>query len=254
MKKFQLLAKQFDEDALYLWIKDNVKEIKYFLDLRESVLFWYFADRGYDPAVKIYWGDKSEIRESISRLRNYSKQVKEYLALNRKIVQAFKEFNTPKDFKVRYNSSTNQPDDSWDANIRFDYKDIAVVNRQRIKNKITYAKFAIKVLSALLKIKGSKQELQYDDDVVYEYDIYGNLLYKGIYDYSGWSSLEHEGAFLYSRNSLFCKPKYNEKLGVYLIGVSPLYRYSHKVQDERSLAYVYSELDYLVGFAVVRNK
>ena len=96
--------------------------------------------------------------------------------------------------------------------------------------------------------------LQYDDDIVYEYDIYGNLLYKGMYDYSCWSRLEHEDAFLYVRNNPFIKPKYNEKLDVYFIGVSPSYRNSHKVQDERSLAYVYSELDYLVGFAVVRNK
>ena len=31
-------------------------------------------------------------------------------------------------------------------------------------------------------------------------------------------------------------------------------RSNHKVQDERSLDYVYSKLDHLVGFAVVRNK
>lgn len=254
-KKYQLIAKQFDQDIFCDWLKDNIAEIKQFLDLRHSILFWYFGDRGYDPAVGIYFDDKQKIREDIQTLRNYAKKVKEFEVLRRKLVQAFKDLNVPKKFEIKYNSSINQFVLSpLRADLYFESSYIYSTNRQLIKNKLAYAKFGIKVLSALIKIKGSKQRQQYEDDIVYEYDIYGNLIYKGMYDYSNWSQLEHEDAFLYVRNDPFIKPTYNEKLGVYLIGVSPSYRSNHKVQDERSLDYVYSDLDYLVGFAVVRNE
>ena len=82
------------------------------------------------------------------------------------------------------------------TDIDFKYEDITAKSiRQRLENKLAYAKFAIKVLQGILKIKGSKQRLQYEDDIVYEYDVYGNLIYKGMYDYSNWSQLEREDAF-----------------------------------------------------------
>ena len=262
--KTKLIAKQFDKEALYLWIQDNLKDMRRFAHLQEAVLFKYFGpnayyrysfDKGFDPAVWIYFGDKQKIREAIQDLRDYPKAVKEFETLRRKVIQAFKELNVPKDFKVRYNSDTKQEDSYYDADIVFDYeKIIAKYTRQRIKDKLAYAKFAIKVLSALLKIKGSKYKLAEEDDIVYEYDVYGNLIYKGMYDYSNWSQLKQDKAFEYGRGDYITKPKYNEELGIYLIGVSTSYQSKRNIQDARSSKYIFSEIYNLVGFAVVRNE
>ena len=91
MRKFQLIAKQFDKEALYLWIQDNLKDMRRFAYLQEDVLYRFcgFDDYQhyscYDPAFEIYSGNKQEIRETIQELRNYSKKVKEFEVLRRKI-------------------------------------------------------------------------------------------------------------------------------------------------------------------------
>lgn len=105
-----------------------------------------------------------------------------------------------------------------------------------------------------MKVKGSKQELQHDDDIVYEYDIYGNLINKGMYDYSNWSELEHNNAFYYSRNRYELSPFFNEKLGIYLIGVDFDYRRKINIPGYPDLENINPALRNLVGFAVVRNK
>lgn len=84
MSKLQLIAKQFDEDAFYLWVRDNVEDVKRFKELMRDISQYFEDGRyGYDPSKAVYFDDKSGVRDDIKRLRNFLAKVKEYTALKK---------------------------------------------------------------------------------------------------------------------------------------------------------------------------
>ena len=101
MRKFRLIAKQFDEGAFYLWIQDNIEDVVRFNELKKDTSSYFEGGQhGYDPSGLIYFGDKSDIKNAINRLKSFLAKIKEYSSLKKKLVQAFKDFNVPKNYSL----------------------------------------------------------------------------------------------------------------------------------------------------------
>lgn len=256
MSKFQLIAKQFDEHAFYLWMKDNTELIKRF-DWLERHIFYYTFSKSFcdDPAGSIFYRSELEIRhKTLIELKQYPNLINEYNDLRNELAKAWIDFNVPRWFVMDYWSC---PACEKEGDIEIDYDSIFIDSntKQSLQARIDYVKFALKVIPNIFKIKGSVK-LRHMDDIVCEYDIFGNLIYKGLYKDSNWHKLENSRATKHSSSDSRCDKQectvYNKRLGIHFICVTNEYRKKLNIPGYPSNAnLLYTDLYNLIGYGVV---